>query len=420
MADTFNVLIADDNPGNRATLRALLSRLPACTVVEAGSGEAALLKTVETSIHLILLDMHMPGMDGFETARRLQMTERTRTIPVVFITAGYRADEFAAHGYAMGAADYLVKPIEDNLLLNRVRQYQHLHERELTLERCTSGLEASNVELRQALERLHMAQDKLVQSEKLAALGAIVAAVAHELNTPIGNCMTVASTLDDKIVEFERALADGSGVKRSQLQDYLAVSRTATQLMLRGLGRTADLVDSFKQVAVDHTSSQRRRFDLKQNIDSIVALMYAGLRKTPYRITMDIPEGIGMESYPGPIDQIISNLINNSVVHGFAGRSHGEILIRAETEGEYVRLMHSDDGCGMSDDVRQQVFDPFFTTRLGKGSSGLGMNICYNLVTGLLGGSIEVRNNAGCGSLFVVQLPKVAPAMAAAAPLVHA
>ncbi|MBY0240476.1 MAG: hybrid sensor histidine kinase/response regulator [Burkholderiaceae bacterium] len=414
MHGTFNVLVADDNAGNRATLRALLSRLPGCSVVEAASGEATLLATVEHDCHLILLDVHMPGMDGFETARHLQMTGRTRNIPILFITAVYRADEFTAHGYAPGAVDYLVKPVDDNLLLNRVRQYQHLHERELTLERRTSDLEAANVQLRETLDRLHMAQDKLVQSEKLAALGAIVAAVAHELNTPIGNCMTVASTLDDKIVEFEQALSGGNGVKRSQLEDYLAVSRTATQLMLRGLGRTADLVASFKQVAVDHTSSHRRQFDLRQNIDSVVALMYTSLRKTPYRITVAIPEGITMESYPGPIDQIISNLINNSVVHGFAGRDHGEILLRAETDGDHVRLIYSDDGCGMSDEVRQHVFDPFFTTQLGKGSSGLGMNICYNLVTGLLGGSIEASDCPNGGCVFTIVLPKKAPATQAA------
>jgi len=414
MSSTFNVLVADGNAGNRATLRALLSRLPDCAVVEAASGEATLLATVEHDCHLILLDLHMPGMDGFETARHLQTTGRTRNIPLVFITAGHMGDEFIAHGYALGAVDYLVKPVDGNLLLNRVRQYQRLRERELTLERRASDLEASNMQLREALDRLHMAQDKLVQSEKLAALGAIVAAVAHELNTPIGNCMTVASTLDDKIAEFEQALAGGSGVKRSQLQDYLAVSRTATQLMLRGLGRTADLVASFKQVAVDHTSSQRRQFDLRQNVDSVVALMYASLRKTPYRITMEIPDGIAMESYPGPIDQIISNLINNSVVHGFAGRTHGEITLRAETEGDYVRLVYSDDGCGMCDEVRQRVFEPFFTTQLGKGSSGLGMNICHNLVTGLLGGSIEARDGVNGGCAFMIRLPKSAPTTQAA------
>jgi signal transduction histidine kinase len=410
MAEPFNVLVADDNAGNRATLRALLSRLPGCTVLEADSGVATLLATVERSCHLILMDVHMPGMDGFETARHLQMTGRTRYIPIVFITAVYMADEFIAHGYALGGVDYLLKPIDDNLLLNRVRQYQHLHERELTLERRTCDLEASNVQLREALERLRKTQDKLVQSEKLAALGAIVAAVAHELNTPIGNCMTVVTTLEDKLKEFEQIFASG-GIKRSQLEEYMTVSRTATQLMMRSLGRTADLVESFKQVAVDHTSSKRRNFDLRENVDSLVALINASLRKTNYNITLAISDGILMDSYPGPIDQIVSNLINNSVRHGFKGRDHGRIELRAEQEGEMVQLAYSDDGIGMSEDVLQHVFDPFFTTQFGKGGSGLGMNICYNLVTGLLGGTIEAHNRSQGGCLFIITLPLIAPAM---------
>ena len=410
MAEPFNVLVADDNPGNRATLRALLSRLQGCTVVEADSGEATLLATAERNCHLILMDVHMSGMDGFETARHLQMTGRTRHIPIVFITAVYMADEFIAHGYALGGVDYLLKPIDDNLLLNRVRQYQHLHERELTLERRTGDLEASNVQLREALGRLRKTQDKLVQSEKLAALGAIVAAVAHELNTPIGNCMTVMTTMEDKLKEFEEVFASGS-IKRSQLEEYLDTSRKATQLMMRGLGRTADLVESFKQVAVDHTSSKRRAFDLRENIDSLVALINASLRKTSYAIKLDIPGDILMDSYPGPLDQIVSNLINNSVRHGFKGRERGLIELRAEQENDTVQLTYSDDGVGMSDEVLQHVFDPFFTTQFGKGGSGLGMNICYNLVNGLLGGSIEAHNRAQGGCLFIITLPLVAPAM---------
>ncbi|NVE01452.1 MULTISPECIES: sensor histidine kinase [unclassified Massilia] len=410
MSERFNVLVVDDNPANRLTLRALLARLRGCEVMEAESGEATLLLTLEQDCHLILLDVHMPGMDGFETARHLQMTERTRNIPIVFITAVFMSDEFIGRGYALGAVDYLVKPLDDNLLLNRVRQYQYLHEREMALERRTRDLLAANNQLQEALNRLHLAQDKLVQSEKLAALGAIVAAVAHELNTPIGNCMTVASALEDQVGDFEKVLAQGPALKRSQLSDYLSNCHTALQLMMRGLHRAADLVANFKQVAVDHTSSQRRSFELRETIGGVVALMKTSLRKSPYQIELAIPEGLHMDSYPGPLDQIISNLINNSVLHGFQGRDHGQMRLQASLEGaSHVRLHYSDDGCGMSEEVRAHVFDPFFTTRLGKGGSGLGMNICYNLVTGLLGGSIEARATPEGGSAFLIVLPLVAP-----------
>ena len=409
MIDKFNVLVVDDNASNRVSLAALLGRLPNCRILEAASGEETLLMAMQYDCHLVLLDVHMPGMDGFETARHLQMAERTRFIPIVFITGIFMSDEFVGQGYALGAVDYLVKPLDDNLLLNRVRQYQHLYERELALQRRTHDLEASNLQLSEALQRLHMAQDKLVQSEKLAALGAIVAAVAHELNTPIGNCMTVASTLEDNVVSFERALSNHTALKRSQLDEYLQVSRTASQLMLRGLRRAAELVANFKQVAVDHTSSQRRNFELGEVIGGVVQLMNATLRKTPFLVAVDIPPGLWMDSYPGPIDQIVSNLINNSVLHGFVGRDTGRMRLLAWREGSSIVLVYSDDGVGMSEEVRQHVFDPFFTTRLGEGGSGLGMNICYNLVTGLLGGSIEASSGEQGGCVFTLTLPQVAP-----------
>ena len=409
MHEGFNILVVDDNVNNRLTLRALLGRLPGCAVLEAASGAACLMLTVEKTVDLILLDVQMPEMDGFETALHLQMTERTRNIPIVFVTATLKAEEFSKRGYGLGAVDYLAKPLDDNLLLNRVRLYQSLHERESALEKHALDLQASNQQLQDALDRLRMTQDKLVQSEKLAALSPIVAAVAHELNTPIGNCMTVASTLDVDIGEMEQLLNNGQALKRSQLLEHLGRARTASQLMLRGMFRTAELVSNFKQVAVDHASSQRRTFDLKDIVSGVVILMNTTLRKTPYQIGVNIPGGLWMDSYPGPIDQILSNLIGNSVLHGFDGRSEGLISIEARAEGDNIRMIYRDDGCGMSDEVKQHVFDPFFTTRLGKGGSGLGMSICYNLVTGLLGGTIEVADGVPCGSVFNILLAAKAP-----------
>ncbi|MYM30924.1 response regulator [Duganella sp. CY15W] len=402
MPECFNILVVDDNVNNRITMRALLGRLPNIAMMEAGSGAECLMMTVEHIFHLILLDVQMPEMDGFETALHLQMTERTRNIPIVFVTATLKAEEFSRRGYGLGAVDYLAKPLDDNLLLNRVRLYQSLHEREATLE-------SHARDLQDALDRLRVTQDKLVQSEKLAALSPIVAAVAHELNTPIGNCMTVSSTLDVDIGTLYAAVEKGETLKRSQLLDSLGRARTASQLILRGMFRTAELVSNFKQVAVDHASSQRRTFDLKDIVGGVVMLMNTSLHKTAYRIQVNIPGSLWLDSYPGPIDQIISNLINNSVLHGFEGRKEGLISIEAQEDGDYIRLLYHDDGCGMSDEVKQHVFDPFFTTRLGKGGSGLGMSICYNLVTGLLGGTIEVADGEPSGSLFTILLARKAP-----------
>lgn len=272
----------------------------------------------------------------------------------------------------------------------------------------TEALQASAEQLQQALNNLTLMQDKLVQSEKLAALGSVVAGVAHELNTPIGNCMTVASTLQEKTEVFQVLLGAGA-LRRSQLDAYLKDSDEAMRLLQKGLQRSAALVTNFKQVAVDQSSAQRRQFMLGDAIAGVIALMHSSMQKKPCHIELDIPETLSMDSFPGAIEQIVSNLINNSVLHGFDGRHHGCIRLTARVEGEMVRIVYSDDGHGMSCEVQKHIFEPFFTTRLGTGGSGLGLSICYNLVHGQLGGHLEVFSVVGEGSTFTLLLPCVAP-----------
>ena len=270
----------------------------------------------------------------------------------------------------------------------------------------TEALQTSTKQLQQALNNLMLMQDKLVQSEKLAALGSVVAGVAHELNTPIGNCMTVASTLQEKTEVFQSQVAAGE-LRRSQLDAYLKDANEAMQLLQKGLQRTGALVANFKQVAVDQSSAQRRQFMLKDAISGVVALMKSSLQKKPYRIELDIPDDLSMDSFPGAIEQIVSNLINNSVLHGFDRLDHGLIRLQARAEGEMVRIIYSDDGRGMSSEVQKHIFEPFFTTRLGTGGSGLGLSICYNLVHGQLGGYVDVSSVAGQGTTFTLVLPRV-------------
>lgn len=278
----------------------------------------------------------------------------------------------------------------------------------------TLALEQSSEQLQLALDDLRQTQSKLIQSEKLAGLGSIVAAVAHELNTPLGICVTVASTLQEKTDIFD-ALVTSKALRRSQLEDYLANTRQAMALLARGLSRASDLVANFKRVAVDQSSSQRRQFDLKDVVDDVVALLLTTLRKKPYRVELDVPAGLKMDSFPGAIEQLVTNLINNSVLHGFAERDHGVMHLQAFDAGNAVRLVYRDDGHGMTADVLSHIFDPFFTTTFGKGGSGLGMSVCYNLITGPLGGTIEVSSTLGEGACFTIVLPHLAPQRRASA-----
>lgn len=275
----------------------------------------------------------------------------------------------------------------------------------------TAALQQSSQQLQGALDDLRRTQAQLVQSEKLAGLGSIVAAVAHELNTPIGNCVTVASTLQHKTEAFGDQVSAGA-LRRSQLDDYLHSAREGMQLLLRGLNRTHDLVANFKRVAVDQSSSQRRVFDLRQAVDDVAALMQPTLRTTPFQLHLSVPHKLMMDSFPGAVEQIVTNLVTNSLMHGFFGRELGNMWLQAEPlqeQGGQVRLLYRDDGVGMTPEVLSHIFDPFFTTALGLGGSGLGMSICYNLITGPLGGSITVASEPGQGSSFTLLLPLVAP-----------
>jgi signal transduction histidine kinase len=264
-------------------------------------------------------------------------------------------------------------------------------------------------ELTAAITSLKRAQGELIEAEKLASLGRLVAGIAHELNTPIGNSVTVSTTLTERIRSFEHLMESGA-LKRSALTAFLGDMREGARLVSTSLRQAAELIHDFKQVAVDQTSSQRRRFGLRTVVDEIVTTFQPRLKKTHHEICVEIDEGIELDSYPGPFGQVMMNLLNNALDHAFEQTDHGSIVIEAATNGgSTVALVVSDNGCGMGEEIRARIFEPFFTTKLGRGGSGLGMNIVYNIVTGILGGRISVDSLTGKGSRFMIALPMLAP-----------
>ncbi|WP_271009661.1 PAS domain S-box protein [Paucibacter sp. B51] len=271
------------------------------------------------------------------------------------------------------------------------------------------------IELTEAMHTLRQAQDELLRSEKMAALGSLVAGVAHELNTPLGNCLTTASTLEERTREIQ-AEFEGTGLRRQRLADYLRDAGTAASILLRSLSTSTELVAHFKQLSVDQTSSQRRAFDLASALDDVLSLLRPRLRTTPYQVVCEVHTQRPLDSYPGPLGQVINNLVLNALLHAFGGREHGRLSIRAdELSPDWLLLVVEDDGVGMSEAVRRRAFDPFFTTKMGSGGTGLGLNIVYNIVTGILGGQIELSSEPGKGSRFTFRLPYVAPQLSAKA-----
>jgi PAS domain S-box-containing protein len=273
----------------------------------------------------------------------------------------------------------------------------------------SAALERANAELSTALQTLRHTQHELLASEKMASLGSLVAGIAHELNTPIGNSLLASTALRDRVQDFERQLQAGA-LRRSQLTTHLEQVGIASELISGSLHKAADLISSFKQIAVDQTHDQRRVFDLLAAVQDTIATYMPRLRRVPCDVALQIPAGLMLDSYPGGVYQILNNLINNALSHAFERRHSGAITVRAAmVDDDILSLDFGDNGHGMSEDVLKRVFDPFFTTKMGQGGTGLGMNIVYNIVTGVLGGRISIDSAPDAGTTVRLLLPRVAP-----------
>jgi PAS domain S-box-containing protein len=267
---------------------------------------------------------------------------------------------------------------------------------------------ARTAELSTALDTLSLTQEELVRRDKLAALGTLVAGVAHELNTPIGNSLMVATTMAEHARTLEENVA--GGLRRSTLDNYLERAHEANDILIRNLHRAATLVASFKQIAVDNTASQRRIFSLSELLADMALPLRIGIGSRPIAIEMTVADDLSMDSYPGPLSQVIGNVFDNCLVHAFEGEAGGTIRISAVLRApDLIAIAIADDGAGIDAELTARVYDPFFTTKLGSGGSGLGLHVAHNIVTGVLGGRIELHSETGVGTTFTLLLPTVAP-----------
>lgn len=276
----------------------------------------------------------------------------------------------------------------------------------------TEALSNTNITLEMTLHDLRAAQSQLVQSEKMASLGQLVAGVAHELNTPIGNALVTATVLESSARELQDSVAKGQ-LRKSTLSSYLERCVPMAELLSRSCTRAADLISSFKQVAVDQTSERRRAFNLRGLVVDNFAALRPSFRNTAWAIELDVPDHIECDSYPGPLGQVISNLAQNAAVHAFDGLAKGTLTVRAKLLDEQVELVVEDDGKGMDSETQARIFEPFYTTRLGRGGSGLGMSIVLNIVNGIMGGKLHVDSEPGRGTRIVLVFPRVAPSLIA-------
>jgi signal transduction histidine kinase len=270
-------------------------------------------------------------------------------------------------------------------------------------------LKASKENAEDALRELQDAQRSLIEAEKFAALGGLVAGVAHEVNNPVGISLTVASSFARRCAQFSDEIRDGA-VRRSKLEEFIAGSHEAAKQLVTNLNRAADLIQSFKQVAVDRSDAERRVFNLREATEQMMVSLRPALKHSLVWLSVDVPEEISLKSYPGPYGQVLTNLVLNALSHAFPDKRAGTLRLSARKLGtDQVEIEFADDGVGMSEDVQRRAFEPFFTTRRNRGGTGLGLHIVYNLVTRRLGGSLRLESQPGHGTMFRIRLPMTAP-----------
>ncbi|MCE3264961.1 MAG: hypothetical protein K0R43_4040 [Pseudoduganella sp.] len=388
------VLVVDDSP---TLLLALLDHLSrhGFLVILAHDAHEGMMRAALAEPDLILLDIVMPGLDGLETCRRLKADPATRDVPIIFMTGLSDARQIVS-GFAAGGVDYITKPFRVEEVLARISTH--------------IALRRANNKLQQAYESLARAQEELVHHEKLAALGSLVAGIAHELNTPIGNSLMVVSTFEEQTGGIRERMTTGEAMRRSELQSYLDNAATTTEILMRNLQRAANMVSDFKQVAVDQTSTQRRTFLLSEIVAGTVLTLMPTISRTSIEVVQSVPGDVMMDSFPGPLGQVIANLVSNAVTHAFKGRSEGKVELLAEYEtSDWIALHVRDNGNGMRIEDQERIFDPFLATSQGVGGSGIGLNIVRSIVSDILGGRITVSSQEGHGSCFTLVLPLEAP-----------
>ena len=397
MTTQTTILIIDDTPENLALIAGLLKPLYRTRVAPSGA-KGLELAVREPRPDLILLDILMSEMDGYEVCRRLKADPATAAIPVVFLTA-LTEEENEQSGLEAGAVDFITKPVKPAILLARVAT-------QLNLKNARDEIAVARDQAQAALAKLQATQEQLVQAEKLAALAGLVAGIAHEINTPVGIALTAASTLEDETAKL-RALVDTGQAKKSHVGAFLDMSAESARLITGHCRHAGELIRSFKMMAVDQTCDERRSLDLGQYLGDVVRSLGPELKKTRAVLAVECPEGLMVETYPGALSQIVTNLVMNSVIHGLdEGRQEGRITLTASrTPSGIVELRHADSGKGVPAELAGRIFEPFFTTRRGRGGSGLGLGIVHNLVTRSLAGAIHLEGTPGGGATFVIRFP---------------
>ncbi len=374
------ILIVDDNPVNIDLLRRYLEpeKYKICAVT---SGEKALDVITKVHIDLILLDIMMPGIDGYDTCRALKKTPKFKDIPVIFVTAKVEPEDLRK-GFSVGGVDYITKPVQQDIVLARVKN------------------QLSQVKQYQ-LER-----NLIKENLKMAELGKLVAGITHEVSSPLSTMMLSVDHILSQTTQVKADFEQGK-LDKNMFCKYLSQLNDGLNLCKRNSERATNIMLSFKHVAVDQCSNALIEFNLCNYVEDILLTLRPKLKAYNHQITLNIASNIQIDSFPGAFSQIMTNLINNSLIHGFQNGQKGKITISATLDGQWVKLIYQDTGCGMTEEQKQNAFKKFYTTKAGKGGSGLGLALCKELVENTLNGHIYLESEAGAGCKFNIDFLSV-------------
>lgn len=295
-------------------------------------------------------------------------------------------------------ADNLAIVLQQRKLIDKEREDKKSLEISLQL------IKEQNLALEQMMQTLKSAQNELVQKEKMASLGNLVAGIAHEINTPIGICVTAITNLHHEYKNLQKQIAQSTATDK-HLNYFLEDVNEACTIIESNTLRAAELINSFKEIAVDQSSEVSRKINMKEYIDEILLAMRPILKKTSHEVQVNCPENLVIKTIPGAISQILTNMINNSIIHGFNDGDKGCLKITVEKKADSFDICYQDNGKGLNSDEIKMLFEPFYTTKRGMGGSGLGTHLIYNIVTSSLNGKINVESEPGKGLRYDISLP---------------
>jgi len=377
-SEPVHILVVDDTHSNIVYLQALLEEA-GYRISEASTGLEAIEAVARDKPDIILLDVIMPGIDGFETCKRLKADINSEAIPIIFVTS-LSQPENIKKGFEVGAIDYILKPLQEQEVLARITNQVR------------------------GLERQRLLELNSIKTEKMAALGKMVSSIAHEVSTPMGTSRMAIEALSKGIHRTIDGLNNGA-LKKSTLLQFLNQSSEAADIALSNVESTNSILNSFKSIAIDQCSNRVIEIDLRHYLDTILISLRPRLKRLDHVIKIKIPTGVLITTQPGALSQVMINLINNSMLHGFEGIDIGEVLIAHHINQNALHLEYSDNGNGIEKVVLDRIFEEYFTTKAGAGGNGLGMAIVKKLVEEELGGSISMKSTVNRGVKIDISIP---------------